>query len=58
MAKRKYDYFHVATPYATETFGNYNDALKFYGRSEKPSTLYGVKEDDGWGDDYVCIKAK
>lgn len=42
MAKRKYDYFHVATPYEAENFGSYTDALKFYGKSEKPTTLYGV----------------
>ena len=55
---KKYNYFQVATPYVTENFGNYQDALRFYGKSEKPSTLYGVKEDVGFGDDYVCIKSK
>jgi hypothetical protein len=39
MAKRKYDYFHVATPYEAENFGSYTDALKFYGKSEKPTTI-------------------
>lgn len=58
MTKRKYDYFHVATPYNAENFGNYHEALKFYGYSDKPSTLYGVKDDEGFGDDYTCIKAK
>lgn len=42
MAKRKYDYYNVATPYGTENFNEYKDALAFYGRSDKPSTLYGV----------------
>lgn len=55
---KKYSYFHVATPYVAENFGNYQDALRFYGKSEKPSTLYGVTEDEGFGDDYVCIKSK
>lgn len=56
--KRKYGYFHVATPIKAENFGDYHDALKFYGNSDAPSTLYGVKEDPcGW-DDYVVIKAK
>ena len=55
---KKYSYFHVATPQVAENFGNYQDALRFYGKSEKPSTLYGVKEDEGFGDDYACIKSK
>lgn len=55
---KKYNYFQVATPYGTENIGNYQEALRLYGKSEKPSTLYGVKEDEGWGDEYVCIKAK
>ena len=55
---RKYSYSQVATPYVAENFENYHDALRFYGKSEKPSTLYGVKEDEGFGDDYVCIKSK
>lgn len=55
MTKRKYDYFHVATPYNVENFGNYQDALRFYGKSEKPLTLYGVIEES---DDYICIRAK
>lgn len=55
MAKRKYDYYHVATPIAAENFGDYHDALKFYGKSEKPSTLYGVVDESI---DYVCIMAK
>ncbi len=55
MAKRKYNYFHVATPYVAESFANYLDALKFYGKSESPSTLYGVIEES---DDYVMIRAK
>lgn len=58
VKKKKYDYFHVSTPYVAETFGSYIDALKFYGQSEKPSTLYGVKEDEGFGDEYICIKSK
>lgn len=60
MAKRKYDYFHVATPYEAENFGSYKDALKFYGESEKPATLYGVVNEGahGGGDDYTMIKAK
>lgn len=52
--ERKYSYFHVATPTHAENFGDYNDALRFYGKSEKPSTLYGVTEQD----EYVCVKSK
>lgn len=52
---KKYDYFHVATPYVAENFGDYHDALRFYGKSEKPSTLYGVVEESN---DYICIKSK
>lgn len=52
---KKYDYFHVATPYLAENFGNYQEALRFYGKSEKPTTLYGVKEETN---DYICIKSK
>jgi hypothetical protein len=52
---KKYNYFHVATPYEAENFGDYHDALKFYGQSEKPSTLYGVIVETN---DYVCIKSK
>lgn len=56
---KKYNYFHVATPYVSENFTNYQEALRFYGKSEKPSTLYGVIDYDGVvGNDYVCIKAK
>lgn len=55
---KKYNYFHVATPHVAENFANYQDALRFYGKSEKPSTLYGVKENESFGDDYVCIKSK
>ena len=56
---KKYNYFHVATPTHTENFGNYHDALRFYGKSEKPSTLYGVREEEGgYTDNYVTIKAK
>ena len=55
---KKYSYFQVATPYVAENFENYHEALRFYDKSEKPSTLYGVKEDEGFGDDYVCIKSK
>lgn len=55
VAKRKYDYYHVATSYVAENFFNYNDALKFYGQNEKPSTLWGVVQESN---DYVCIKAK
>lgn len=55
---KKYAYFVVATPWCAETFGDYNgdyhDALRFYGKSEKPSTLYGVTEQGK----YVCIKSK
>lgn len=51
---KKYEYFNVATPMCTENFGDYHDALRFYGKSEKPSTLYGVTEQD----EYVCIKSK
>ncbi|MDD6017201.1 MAG: hypothetical protein PUC18_13170 [Prevotellaceae bacterium] len=60
MEKRKYDYFHVATPEGAENFGSYTDAMKFYGQSEKPATLYGVAEEgaSGGGDDYTTIKAK
>lgn len=60
MAKRKYDYFHVATPYEAENFESYTDALKFYGESEKPTTLYGVVNEgaSSGGDDYITIKAK
>lgn len=60
MAKRKYDYFHVATPEIAENFGSYTYALKFYGQSNKPATLYGVKEEgaSGGGDDYIAIKVK
>ena len=59
MAKRKYNYFHVATPTEVENFGDYHDALRFYGKSEAPSTLYGVVDEAcGCADDYVCIKAK
>lgn len=58
MAKRKYSYYHVATPYVVENFSNYIDALRFYGASESQSTLYGVIEDEGFGDDYVMIKSK
>ena len=57
--KRKYSYFHVATPCNAENFGNYIDALRFYGNAEKPSTIYGVHEEtDGYSDDYICIKSK
>lgn len=52
---RKYDYFHVATPFEAENFGSYTEALGFYGKSEAPSTLYGVKTESN---DYVCIKSK
>lgn len=55
MAKRKYSYFNVATPYCSEVFYDYHDALKFYGRSESPATLYGVSVCDGDGD---IIKSK
>lgn len=58
MAARKYNYFIVATPIVAETFNDYHDALKFYGNSESPSTLYGIKEDEGWGDEHVTIKSK
>ena len=60
MGKRKYDYFHVATPYEAENFGSYTDALKFYGKSEKPTTLYGVVNEgaSSGGDDYIMIKTK
>lgn len=51
---KKYDYFVVATPMCAETFGNYHEAMRFYGKSEKPSTLYGVAEQG----EYVCIKSK
>lgn len=53
--KKKYDYFHVGTPVKAENFGNYQEAIKFYGHSEKPATLWGVIEESC---DYVCIKAK
>ena len=55
--KKKYDYFHVATPYRAENFGDYHDALIFYGASEKPATLYGVVE-EGYSDKYVTIRSK
>lgn len=55
MGKRKYAYFHVATPTGEEGFENYHEALRFYGKSEKPSTLYGVTEQY---DEYICIKSK
>ena len=55
MGKRKYAYFHVATPTQVENFGDYKEALRFYGKSEKPSTLYGVTEQY---DEYICIKSK
>lgn len=60
MAKRKYDYFHVANPYNAENFGDYHDALSFYGQSEKPATIYGVVNEgaSGGGDDYTTIKSK
>lgn len=51
---KKYDYFHVATPLCAVNFGDYHDALRFYGKNEKPSTLYGVTEQD----EYVCVKSK
>lgn len=55
MGKRKYAYFNVATPTEEESFENYHEALKFYGKSEKPSTLYGVTKQY---DEYICIKSK
>ena len=59
MTKKKYEYFHVATPTHAENFGYYHDAMRFYGKSEKPSKLYGVIGYDGnGGDDYICIKSK
>ena len=54
MAK-KYDYFHVSNPFVAENFGSYLDALRFYGKSEAPATLYGCRNESG---DYECIKAK
>ena len=57
MAK-KYTYFQVATPTECENFAGYHDALRFYGKSEKPSTMYGVTEDEGFGSIYVCVKSK
>lgn len=51
---KKYEYFHVATPARAENFGNYYEAMRFYGKSEKPSTLYGVTEQA----EYICIKSK
>lgn len=55
MKTKKYDYYHVATPECAENFSCYIDAMKFYGKSAKPSTLYGVKNES---DDYVCIMSK
>lgn len=51
---KKYSYFHVATQENAENFGAYHDALRFFGKSEKPTTMYGVTEQD----EYVCIKSK
>jgi len=51
---KKYEYFHVATPTHAENFGDYREAMHFYGKSEKPSTLYGVTKQD----EYVCVKSK
>lgn len=57
MAK-KYVYFNVVTPTECEIFTDYHEALRFYGKSEKPSTMYGVTEDKGFGSIIVCIKSK
>jgi len=57
MTKRKYDYFLVTTPDEIEIIYNYNAALRFYGKSEKPSTLFGVNILD-INDNYTRIKAK
>lgn len=57
MAK-KYVYFNVVTPTECENFTDYHEALRFYGKSEKPSTMYGVTEDEGFGSIIVCIKSK
>lgn len=43
MAKRKYNYYEVA-PVAEheETFENYRDALRYWGKCQSHATIWGI----------------
>lgn len=44
MAKRKYDYYTLATELDETTFESYQEAFSAYNKEEDSATLYGTDE--------------